>query len=139
MDHLSEFMIRHWQLAATCVVILIIVIIYEYLASQKQAKLLSTEQAIDFINNHDAVVIDIRSADLYKQGHIIHSIRSSAADFKLPKMQRYKEKPIILVCARGIESNLLATSLPQQGFTQVMILSGGMSAWQTANLPLVKK
>lgn len=139
MDHLSEFIVRHWQLAAASVVMLLIIVIYEYLTSQKQAKLLSAEQAIDQINNHEAVVIDIRSAALYKQGHIIHSIRSSEADFKLPKMQRYKDKPIILVCAKGIESNLLATKLPQQGFTRVMILAGGISAWQTAQLPLVKK
>jgi rhodanese-related sulfurtransferase len=139
MNHLSEFIVRHWQLATASVVMLIIIFIYEYIVSQKQAKLLSTEQAIDHINNHEAIVIDIRSAELYKQGHIIHSIRSSGADFKLPKMQRYKDKPVILVCTRGIESNLLATKLPQQGFTRVMILAGGISAWQTANLPLVKK
>jgi rhodanese-related sulfurtransferase len=139
VEYLGDFIEHHWQLCVAFVVIFVIIFIYEYITSQKQGKSLSVEQAVDQINNHDAVVIDLRSAELYKKGHIINAIRASEADFKLPKMQRYKEQPVILVCARGIESNLLAAKLYKQGFMQVMLLTGGISAWQAARLSLVKK
>lgn len=139
MEHLSEYTLRHWPLMLAFAIVLICIFIYEYIIAQKQAKSLSVEQAIDAINHQSAVVIDIRSPDLYRQGHILNAIRASEADFKLPKLQRYKDKPIILVCMRGIESNLLATRLHTQGFSNVMTLTGGISAWQAAQLPLVKK
>jgi rhodanese-related sulfurtransferase len=53
-------------------------------------------------------------------------------------MEKYKTKPVILVCARGLQSVVVATQLRSKGFTQPMILAGGITAWQAAGLPLVK-
>jgi len=139
VTYLSQFINNHWQLVLAFGVILLIIFVYESLALKKQAKSLDPSQAIEQINHHNAVVVDIRAADLYKKGHIIGAIRATEADFKLPKMNKYKEKPVILVCARGLETQGLAPKIRALGFNQVMLLSGGISAWQAANLPLVKK
>lgn len=139
MEHLVQFTHNHWQLCLALVVILIIIFVHEYLALQKQGKTLTTEAAIELINHEHAVVIDLRTAELFKSGHIIDSIRASEADFNLPKMDKYKNKPIILVCARGVQSAALAATLRTKGFTQPMVLAGGIATWQSANLPLVKK
>ena len=139
MEQISQFATRHWQLVVGFVVMLIIVAIYEYIMMKKQGKTLSTDQAIEQINHFSAVVIDLRAAEIYKKGHIIGAIRASISDFKLPKMHQYKDKPLILVCARGVESQAASAALRAQGFAHVMVLSGGISAWQTAHLPLVKK
>ncbi|PJD93068.1 MAG: sulfurtransferase [Legionella sp.] len=139
MEHVGQFINHHWQLVLAFVIIFIIVFVYEMLSLKKQGKSLSTSQAIEQINHHDAVVIDVRSAELYKKGHIIGAIRATEADFKLPKMQKYKEKPIVLVCARGIESQTFVQKLRTLGFTQPMVLAGGIEAWQAAQLPVVKK
>ncbi len=113
--------------------------VYEYYNLKKEGKALSTAQAIAQINHFSAVVIDLRPAEIYKKGHIIGAIRATEADFKLPKMQQYQDKNVILVCTRGLESQALAPKLRAQGFTHIMTLAGGITAWQTANLPLVKK
>ncbi|MDP3561595.1 MAG: rhodanese-like domain-containing protein [Legionellaceae bacterium] len=139
MDHLIQFANNHWQLCLAFVVILLIIFINEYYSLQQQGKTVTTEAAVALINHDDAVVFDLRSADLFKSGHIIHSIRVSKTDFDQPKMDKYKNKPIILVCARGIESAALATALRKKGYTQPMVLAGGFNAWQTATLPVVKK
>ncbi|HVT63146.1 MAG TPA: rhodanese-like domain-containing protein [Legionellaceae bacterium] len=139
MDHLHQFINNHWQLVLAFVVILVIIFIHEAIAVKKQGKTLNTAQTVEQINHHNAVVIDIRSAELFKKGHIIGAIRATLADFKLPKMNQYKEKPIVLVCARGLESPALAAKLHAVGFKQVMVLGGGLAAWQAAHLPVVKK
>lgn len=139
MDQVSQFVSHHWQLVAAFVGMLVVLMVYEYYDLKKQGKSIDTAQAIEQINHFSAIVIDLRSADIYKKGHIIGSIRASVADFKLPKMQRYKDKPIILVCSRGVESKAATHPLKAQGFDQVMVLAGGLAAWQAANLPLVKK
>ena len=56
------------------------------------------------INNENALVIDLRDRESFKKGHIIDSINATAEDFEQPKMNKYKNKTIILVCARGLQS-----------------------------------
>lgn len=139
MEHLNEFIVHHWQLFLAFLIVFIIIFINEYLSLQKQGKSLSTDQAVDQINNHDAMVLDLRPLETFKKGHITGSTRATEADFNLPKLQKHKDKPIILVCAKGIEATALATKLRTQGYLNPMVLAGGIEAWLTANLPLVKK
>jgi rhodanese-related sulfurtransferase len=139
VDNISHFASRHWQLVVAFVVIFIVLMIYEYYSLKKAGKAISTAQAIEQINHFSAVVIDLRPAEIFKKGHIIGAIRATEADFRLPKMHQHKDKPVILVCTRGFESQKLAPKLASQGFSQLMTLEGGISAWQTAKLPLVKK
>ncbi|MCX7118619.1 MAG: rhodanese-like domain-containing protein [Legionellales bacterium] len=139
MDNVSQFVSRHWQLAVAFAVILLVLMIYEYFSLKKAGKAISTAQAIEQINHFSAVVIDLRPAEIYKKGHIIGAIRGTETDFRLPKMHQHKDKPVILVCSRGLEAQKLAPKLSAQGFSQLMTLEGGIAAWQAANLPLVKK
>lgn len=139
VDQISQFVGRHSLLVIAFVVMLLIIAVYEYIMLKKQGKTISTAQAIEQINHFSATVIDLRAAELFKKGHIIGAIRASTADFKLPKIQQYKEKPVILVCTRGVEAQAAGALLRAEGFTHVMVLSGGITAWQAANLPVVKK
>lgn len=80
----------------------------------------------------------MRDAEAYRDGHIIDAVRASADDFNQQRMDKYKTKPIILVCARGLQSPALAAKLHEQGFENPMVLAGGMAAWVSANLPVIK-
>ncbi|MGV3740482.1 MAG: rhodanese-like domain-containing protein [Gammaproteobacteria bacterium] len=139
MDSFIQFITNHWPLASAFVGILVILMVYEYYSLQKEGKAISTAQAIEKINHFSAVVVDLRHIETYKKGHIIGAINATANDFQSPKMQAYRDKPLILVCARGIESQSLVPKLHKQGFSQVMSMAGGMSAWQSAHLPVVVK
>lgn len=139
MDRLNQFVHQHWQLSLAFVVILAIIYVYEYLNSKKQGKSLSPEAVVNLMNHQEATVFDLRADDLYRKGHIIKAVRVTSHDFDQPKMDKYKSKPIVLVCARGVESAALATKLRSKGYQNPMILAGGVAAWQAANLPLVKK
>ena len=58
---------------------------------------------------------------------------------KKPKLENEKNKPIIVVCQAGMSAQGAAKQLISAGFSQVAVLSGGMSKWAEANLPVVKK
>jgi rhodanese-related sulfurtransferase len=137
MEHLGQFIINHWQLCLALIVILLLTFINELVSQKKKAKELSPQAAVDLINNENAVVIDLRDKEIFKQGHIIDSINIKNEDFDLQKMDKYKNKPIILVCARGLQSQSLANKIRTQGY-QPQVLAGGITAWQNADLPLVK-
>lgn len=137
MEHLGQFITNHWQLWLAFIVILLLIFINELITQKKKAKELSPQSAIDLINNENAVVIDLRDKESFKNGHIIDAIHCTAEDFEQAKMNKYKNKPIILVCARGLQSPAIAAKISTMGF-QPMVLGGGIAAWQNADLPLVK-
>lgn len=137
MEHLSQFIMNHWPLCLAFIGILALVFINEVLMQKKQAKQLTPQSAVAMINNENAVIVDLRDKESFKNGHIIDSINVTAEDFALPKMNKYKNKNIILACARGLQSPAVAAKIRVQGY-QPLILGGGIAAWQSADLPLVK-
>ncbi len=137
MEHLSQFITNHWQLWLIFIVVLFLTFLNELLTQKKKAKELSPQAAVDLINNENAVVIDLRDTETFKKGHIIDSIQAKEEDFSQKKMDKYKNKPIIIVCARGIQATAFAAKIRTQGY-QLLVLSGGIAAWQNADLPLVK-
>jgi rhodanese-related sulfurtransferase len=137
MEHLSQFITNHWQLSLLFIVVLFLTFLNELLSQKKKAKELSPQAAVDLINNENAVVVDLRDTEAFKKGHIIASIQAKEEDFTQKKMDKYKNKPLILVCTRGIQASAFAAKIRTQGY-QPLVLSGGISAWQNADLPLVK-
>ncbi|WP_298625715.1 rhodanese-like domain-containing protein [uncultured Legionella sp.] len=138
MEHLGQFITNHWELWLAFITILVLISINELITQKKKAKELNPQTAVDLINNENAVVFDLRDKEVFKNGHIIDSINCTADDFEQAKMNKYKNKKIILVCARGLQSPAVAAKITALGY-QPMVLGGGIASWQNADLPLVKK
>jgi len=139
MDQLIQFISNHIGLCVSLIIIIIALFIFEIFEQKKRPQSLTPASAVDLINNNNAIVIDLRDETLFNTGHIINAIRASVQDFSTPRMAKYKTKPIILVCERGVQSTTLASKLRTEGFTEPMALTGGIQAWLAANLPLIKK
>ena len=100
-----------------------------------------TVQAMNLINRQDALLLDVREQSEYDSGHIINSRLIPAGKLKdrIGELEKYRERPIIVVCRSGNRATPIASWLGKQGFGQVYLLTGGVLAWQKANLPLEKK
>ena len=98
-----------------------------------------TLQATQLINREDALVIDVRDPGEYGAGHILgaRNLPVSRIDEKTDLGKR-KDRPLIVYCDSGARSSKAAAALRQQGYTQVVNLSGGLGAWQAAGLPVEK-
>ncbi|HBI22239.1 MAG TPA: rhodanese-like domain-containing protein [Legionella sp.] len=138
MDHMAQFITNHWQLWLALVILLAAIFIQELLAQKKRAEELSPAAAVQRMNHDHAVVIDLRDTEAFRTGHIIDSIHATPDEFTQQRMDKYKSKPIIFVCAKGLQSAALAAKLRGLGFTKPMVLAGGIAAWQTAGLPLTQ-
>ena len=101
---------------------------------------LSPLAATQTMNGKDAVVVDVRDAEEFAQGHILNSRNIPAKDLesRSAELQKYKAKPVILVCDKGMRSGGAAAQLQKLGFEQAVRLEGGLAAWRTAGLPLSK-
>ena len=98
-------------------------------------------EATLLINHQDAVVLDIREDHEFRDGYILNSVHIPLSQVKdaIDRLEKYKERPVVVSCRSGSRSNVACATLAKHGFGEVYNLKGGILAWQNANLPLVKK
>lgn len=139
MQDIFLFMQNHWSLSLTVGLILVLLIILEFIKLKKGTGRITPAQAVQKMNHENAVMVDVRSPEAYAEGHVIGAISLPLAGLtdKTKKMDKYKNQPIVLICATGIDSQRAATLLTNQGFN-VSILNGGIRAWKEAEMPVVK-
>jgi rhodanese-related sulfurtransferase len=97
-------------------------------------------EAVMLINRKDAVVIDVRDEGEFTGGHINnarHVPEKQLAD-RMKELEKFKSKSVIVSCASGRRAGTVVDALRKQGFTEVVALRGGISAWQQAGMPLEK-
>ncbi len=96
--------------------------------------------ALQMVNHKDACVLDVREPEEFKTGHVLNAKLISLGKLRdrLGELERYREKPIVVVCRSGNRSATACALLGRAGFAQVYNLAGGMMAWQKAGLPVEK-
>lgn len=81
--------------------------------------------------------VDVREDDEWKAGrakgaiHLGKGIVERDIETAIPN----KDDEIILYCGGGFRSALVADSLQQMGYTNVVSMDGGIRDWRAANLP----
>lgn len=100
-----------------------------------------TVEAVQLINHRDALVLDVREDSEFAAGHIPSSkhIPVGKIGERLKELEKYKGKPIVVICRSGNRSAGASSVLKNNGFTEVRNLKGGMLAWEQANLPVQRK
>lgn len=90
--------------------------------------------------NKDIVVLDIRTEEEFKDGHIAKAQNIDFLDRsfgeKLDKLD--KSKPYLVHCASGGRSTKSLSQFKAKGFTNIYHLDGGFSAWEAAGKPVTK-
>jgi len=87
----------------------------------------------------DIQLLDVRTAREYQDGHLKGSLQADWTDrqqFFDRTQYLDKNRPVFVYCLSGGRSHAAAQYLRAQGFLQVTNLSGGMSAWKIAGLPV---
>jgi len=99
-----------------------------------------TFEAVQLINRRDAVVLDLRDTGEFTAGHIANAkhVPQAQVTERIKDLERYKSRPIIVSDASGSRASAAAAELRKHGFSDVVVLRGGVSAWQQAGLPLEK-
>lgn len=132
-----EFVLLQWPLVGALVVTVILLILHE---SRRSGATVTPQKLTQLVNKQEGVVIDLRDQAEFRKGHIVDAINIPYAKLneRIGELDDLRERPIILVCKLGQYSSAAGKQLQQQGFKQVYRLSGGISEWQVAQLPLIK-
>ncbi|OIN94562.1 MAG: sulfurtransferase [Comamonadaceae bacterium CG1_02_60_18] len=101
---------------------------------------LSADAAVLLMNRQKAVVVDVCEPAEFAAGHVIgaKNVPLAQLEEKLASAVKNKATPLILVCHTGARSSRAVALAKKVGFENVQSLSGGMTAWRSANLPVEK-
>lgn len=95
----------------------------------------SVQQAADASETGLVLLVDVREDDEWTAGHApeaLHVLLAALDAADLPT-----DRPVVAVCRSGNRSALAATQLAEAGF-EVANMSGGMTAWAAAGLPVIR-
>ena len=133
-----EFLAEQWLLTAALLAVIIMLLMHE---TRKSGPSLSPQQAITLVNKEQGVFLDLRDAAAFKQGHIVEALHIPATKLgdRMAELEKYRDKPIVLVCKMGQQSGSAGKQLKAGGFDKVYKMSGGMMEWGNLQLPTVSQ
>ncbi len=136
----AEFIAQNWYLFLALVVIVFLIAMEPMRKRASGVKPISAIELPQLISHESGVVVDVGEPNEFKNGHIPNAMNIPVAqlDSNIKKLQKHKEKPVILICRTGQRSTKAANILKKQEFTNLYTLTGGLAAWQKENLPLEK-
>jgi rhodanese-related sulfurtransferase len=139
MQRLLEYLGHHPYLAGATLLAAIAVVAFELRARVQAFAALSAVQAVRLMNQ-GALVIDLRSKELYDAGHIVDARNVPVAEIEsqADTLKKWRDRNVITYCDNGADGASAARTLMKLGFAKVFNLQGGLNAWVKDNLPLTK-
>ena len=135
----AQFVQQNMFLFSLLVLVLSAIIAYE-VKYRGQGGTSLTVLAASQLVNEGAVLIDTRAAADFRKGHIAGAKNYPAEGFaeQMKKLEKFKNKALVLYCQNGMSSPAQAKTLRSAGFASVYVIQGGLESWLQDNLPLVK-
>ncbi len=86
-----------------------------------------------------ALLLDVREPQEYAAVHAVNAqlMPLGQVGARLHDLAAYKDKPVAVICRSGRRSAQAVAILQEAGFTQVVNVQGGTSAWVEAGLEVV--
>jgi len=139
MEKFLQFVSQQWllvtALTATAVAL-------AWLEQRRAGRALDPHALTALINSQSVALIDLRDKAEFDAGHIVGATHLSYAQWQAQgdatELDKYRDRPLVLVCKMGHQSSAVAKRLSAQGEQPVYRLNGGVMAWQHAQMPLVK-
>lgn len=135
------FIQSHTILSMAWIALFVAVIVMTFKSRFSAVKSIDNGEATRLINQANGVLVDIRSPDEFRKGHIVDSLNLLPSAIKannLGELEKHKTQPVVVVCATGMTARTVAEDLSKQGFVQVHVLREGIAGWSGAHLPLVQ-
>ena len=100
----------------------------------------SATEAVMLMSRSKVLVLDVRDDAEYAAGHIqgAKHIPLASLNDRLKEIEKFKDKPVLVHCQKGMRARTACSILQAQQFTQLHQLQGGLDAWHEAKLPLSK-
>ena len=136
LDLLFAFLSEQFLLVLALIATFVMLFVHE---SRKAGPSLTPQEAITLINREGGLFLDIRDGAEFKRGHIADAkhIALTQLGGRVGELDKYRDKPVIVVCKLGQSAAGATKLLRAQGFDQARKMTGGMMEWNALKLPVV--
>ena len=97
--------------------------------SEDSYQTISSEKALEMMEDNQVKVIDVRTPEKFAAGHIPNATLIPLDQLEEMQSELEKSNKYILVCRSGNRSATASTLLKEKGFKEIYNLSGGMNGW----------
>jgi len=97
-----------------------------------------TETASRFEQGGSAgpLLVDVREPDELRAARVAGAIHVPMSSFAERHAELPQDRPLLVMCASGGRSSAATAFLLRNGWTDVVNVAGGITAWQRAGLPV---
>jgi len=141
MEQVIEFAGNHLLMVGGFVAVLGFLLWTEVMRKVQGLNELTPAEAVPWINDSNAVIVDISSVADFNKGHIVNARNLQASRLSNPddEIKTLKDNKLLVVCNSGQSAIAAAGSLRKMGASQVAVLKGGMSQWRGDQFPVTTK
>jgi hydroxyacylglutathione hydrolase len=107
--------------------------------NREAGDLVTPRQAEKLVSSGEAVLVDVRDEASYVSGHVAGALHVPLPDVAAQASAFARDgRTVITYCSCPAEETSLAAAgrLIAEGFTDVLVLRGGIAAWAEAGLPI---
>jgi rhodanese-related sulfurtransferase len=97
---------------------------------------ISAREAADEVAAGQALIVDVRERNEFEQERAAGVVLMPISEFVARHEELPKDRPLLMLCAAGSRSSSATMYLLQAGWTDVRNVTGGMSGWRQAGLPV---
>ena len=115
MDQAIEFIGNHAILVGTFAVLLALFIRNE---ASRGGQTATAQELVNLVNRENALILDVRDAREFAEGHIVDALNipHAAVASRLAELEKYKGRPVAIVCKMGQHAGSAGTILRKSGF-----------------------
>lgn len=141
MSDFTVFLQNNILLVLGFVIVLGLIIWVEFGRLTRKYKQVDVNEAVRLMNDDNTVVLDVREGNELTSGKLrgARHIPLGQVAKRLGELDKSKGKPILVYCRSGNRSGFACNTLSKNGFENVHNLAGGITAWESANLPVTTK
>ncbi len=142
MQEYIDFAQNNFLIVAGFFAVLAFILKTEISVLTRKYKQLGVNAAVILLNKDNVLALDVREDKEIADGGMIKGARHiTLGDFpsRIADLEKHKNQPVLVYCRSGSRSGHACKLLTKAGFEDVSNLSGGVMAWESANLPLSKR
>ncbi|MFB6212741.1 MAG: rhodanese-like domain-containing protein [Candidatus Magasanikbacteria bacterium] len=102
------------------------------------SKKVNPEKLNNWLENREAVVIDVREPDEYSRGHIPSALNLPLSTLKPDVLDNIEAEKVVMQCNTGGRSSRACAVVKENTDKQLYDLDGGIEAWKQAGFEIEK-
>jgi rhodanese-related sulfurtransferase len=140
MHKLPQFVGNHLFLVALLGALIAALFITQVMVWMRKYTELTPAGLTQLINRDTPLLIDLSASADFEKMHVpgAKHVAMSQFDPENKDLAKARELPVVVMDKDGRNTDSAAQRLVKAGFTRVYTLSGGVLAWQAAQLPTAK-